>query len=399
LRWRHGHHPRELPLRPALKAAALAALLSLGGCLGCDQVPPEALTRCDQGTLLPGSVKTDILFVVDDSGSMAAEQTRLATAFADFIAQLSATPVQNDFQVGVTTTAVDLPLCDAFDGGGACTTWHLRTAYASGAPYAAGALVAAAGRPAILGAGSPTLVDDFIANVRVGTLGPSKEQGLRAMQQALDGRNPGFLRPGARLAVIIVSDEDDCSDSGTAPQIIYAGTDRCHSDQEQALLPPVQRYVDLLRGPLGGEVRNVHLGFLVGVNVTGNPPRPVCNSAGYPPYRYQVLADAFGADAVVADVCQPDFSTTLAAIAAALDPGQTVPLSGQPADWRLLQVGLTRGDGSQDACRVGPPGTPAADAQAIYQAPQAGSPPRITFQGTCLLRAGDSIQIRVVCAG
>jgi len=337
--------------------------------------------------------------VVDDSGSMAAEQTRLATAFADFIAQLSATPVQNDFQIGVTTTAVDLPLCDAFDGGGNCTTWHLRTAYASGAPYAAGALVAAAGRPTILGAGSPTLVADFIANVQVGTLGPSKEQGLRAMQQALDGRNAGFLRPGARLAVVIVSDEDDCSDSGTAPAIIYAGTDRCHSDAEQALLPPVQRYLDLLRGPLGGEVRDVHLGVIAGVNVTGDPPRPVCNSQGYPPYRYQVLADAFGADAVVADVCQPDFSATLAAIAAALDPGQTVPLSGEPADWRLLQVGLTRADGSQASCRVGPPGSAPADAQAVYRAPQAGSPPRITFQGTCLLRPGDSIQIRVVCAG
>jgi len=408
LRRRHRHHPGDLPLRPALKTAALAALLSLSGCLGCDTVPPDALTRCDQGALLPASVRTDILFVVDNSGSMAAEQSRLATAFRDFIAQLSATPVQNDFQIGITTTAVDLPDCTRWDANRNCTTWQLQTAYGTGAPFEAGSLFAAlvdpgppeVRRPAILRAGSPTLVDDFIANVRVGTLGPSKEQGLRALQQALDGRNAGFLRPGAALAVVIVSDEDDCSDSGSDPQIIYSGADRCHSDAEQALLPPVQRYVDLLRGPLGGEVRQVHLGILAGLDsTTGQPVQPSCNREGYPAYRYRQLADAFGADAVVADVCQPDFTATLGTLAAALDPGQTVPLSGEPADWRLLQVGLTRADGSQASCRVGPPGTPAADAQAIYQAPQAGSPPRLTFQGACVLRVGDSIQIRVVCAG
>jgi len=394
-----------VPLRPALRPLALLGLLALGGCLGCDSVPPDAVTRCDQGTLLPATVQTDILFVVDDSGSMAAEQTRLANAFSDFIAQLSASPVQNDFQIGITTTAVDRPDCDAFDRAGTCTLWHLQTTYPPpapgqiGPPYPAGALVAAAGRPTILRRGSPTLVDDFIASIQVGTLGPSKEQGLRAMAQALDGRNPGFLRPGARLAVVLVTDEDDCSDSSTAPAIIYAGTDRCHSSAEQALLPPVQGYADLLRGPLGGEVRNVHLGIIAGLDATGQPAQPSCNPDGYPAFRYRLLADAFGADAVVADVCQPDFSGTLAEIAAALDPGQTVPLSGAPADWRLLQVGLTRADGSQAACRVGPSGSTPAAADAIYQAPQAGSPPSLTFQGGCLLRPGDSIQIRVVCAG
>lgn len=339
--------------------------------------------------------------MVDDSGSMAAEQSRLATAFADFIARLSATPVQNDYQIGITTTAVDLPLCDTFDGAGACTAWHLITAYGDGRPFAAGALVAAAGRPVLLRAGSPTLVDDFVANIQVGTAGPSKEQGLRAMQQALDGRNAGFLRPGARLAVLVVTDEDDCSDSPTAPGVIYPPfQDACHTAAEQARLPPVQGYVDLLRGPLGGEVRDVRLGILGGFDPNGQPIRPSCNRDGFGAFRYRLLANAFAGDAVVGDVCAPDFTATLAAIAAALDPGQTVPISGEPADWRLLQVGLTRRDGSQAACRVGLPGAAAADAQVIYRAPQAGSgQPTLTFQGACLLQPGDSIQIRVVCAG
>jgi len=394
-----------------VKALALAAAGTLAGCLGCDSVPTEAVTRCEQEAIVPGAFRTDILFVVDNSGSMAVEQGLLASAFSDFITELSTSPVQNDFQIGITTTAVDVPVCIHWDASRNCTSWELRTSYGNGEPYEAGSLVAAlvtpatpttpeVRRPAILRAGSPTLVDDFMANVALGVSGPSKEQGLRAMEQALDGRNAGFLRPGSALAVILVTDEDDCSDSGTDPQIVFSGPDRCHSDADQALLPPVQRYIDVLRGSLGGEVRDVHLGIIAGVDATtGAPVQPACNADGYPAYRYRALADAFGESAVVADVCQPDFAATLAAIAAMLDPGQTVPLSGAPADWRLLQVGLTRADGSQASCRMGLPGAAAAEAEAVYHPPQAGSPPRITFQGACLLRPGDSIQIRVVCAG
>lgn len=399
-----------MPLRP-LTGLLLAAAGGLGGCLGWDTVPRDAVTRCEQDAIVPAAVQTDILFIVDNSASMAVEQGLLASAFSDFITQLSGSPVQNDFQIGITTTAVDLPACTRWDASHQCTSWELRTTYESGAPFEAGRLVAAlvtpatpgtpeVRRPAILRAGSPTLVEDFMANVALGVSGPSKEQGLRAMAQALDGRNAGFLRPGAALAVVIVTDEDDCSDSGTDPQIIYSGADRCHSNADQALLPPVQGYVDLLRGSIGGQVRDVHLGIIAGVDAsTGAPVQPACNADGYPAYRYRALADAFGQRAVVADVCQPGFTATLAAIAAMLDPGQTVSLSGVPADWRLLQVGLTRADGSQVSCRTGLSGAAAADTEAVYNPPQAGSPPRITFQGGCLLRPGDSIQIRVVCAG
>jgi hypothetical protein len=358
--------------------------------------------------LIPDRVKTDILFVVDDSGSMAAEQTRLASAFSDFINQLSSTPVQNDFQIGVTTTSVDWPICDSsLDGAGECIGgFTLRTGYPpypGGPPYAAGALVAASGHPAILAAGSPTLVPDFIANVQVGIAGSSKEQGLRAMRLALearvqDGANAGFLRPGARLAVIVVTDEDDCSDLASPPAVIWdPARDRCHSDADQALLPPVQAFADFLLGPLAGEMRPVTVAVVAGVDpVTKQPAMPSCNSFGYQANRYKQLVDAFGAAGFIDDVCQPDFTPTLASIAALLDPGQTLPLSGAPPDWRLLQVSVTRA-GSTVACRVGLPGS--ATAEAVYQAPQAGRPPSLTFQGTCRLQPGDAVDVRVICAG
>jgi type IV pilus biogenesis protein CpaD/CtpE len=53
------------PLRTALLAAVLAAF---AGCGGCDTVPTEAIQDCSQSAVFAGHVKTDILFVVDDSG-------------------------------------------------------------------------------------------------------------------------------------------------------------------------------------------------------------------------------------------------------------------------------------------------------------------------------------------
>ena len=94
--------------------------------------------------------KTDILFVVDDSGSMAAEQALLGTAFKAFIDTLATLPVKQAFQIGVTTTSVDEPFDDGKGG------FTLQTTYASGQPYPAGALVGAAGKK-ILGADNPTL--------------------------------------------------------------------------------------------------------------------------------------------------------------------------------------------------------------------------------------------------
>jgi hypothetical protein len=389
------------------RTAALAALVALAGCGGCDDVPSGAVTDCTQGALVPGRVKTDILFVVDDSGSMAREQTELGTAFQGFIDALAAAPVGNDFRIGITNTSVDWPICRTYGAGGVCTAFDLQTSYPggapyNGAPYPAGALVAASGRPRILDAGSPTLVDDFVQNVRVGTGGSAKEQALRAMRLALsdriaDGSNAGFLRPGARLAVVIVGDEDDCSEDGP-PQVIYApGQDGCHSAAEQALLTPVQDYVDFLGGPVAGEVRPPLVAAVVGQEQTPPAPGIACNPGGYPGYRFFAFAGAFGASAQVADVCAPDFTGLFAAIATLLDPGQTMPLSGTPPDWRLLQVHVDRADRTSADCTVGLPGDPSAEV--IYGAPLGAQPATLTFQGACVLKPGDAVQIHLLCAG
>lgn len=381
----------------------LATLFAALAC-ACSSAPPGAVTHCQTSTLVPGVPRTDILFVVDDSGSMRAEQTLLASGFKQFIDQLASLPVKGSFQIGITTTSVDFPYTDA------AGVYHLQTTYGGDPtrPYPQGSLVGPAASR-ILSASSATLVQDFQANVNVGIDGSGKEQGLRAALLAVtdrvaDGANAGFLRPGARLAIILVSDEDDCSDPATPPAIIYSGTtDRCHTDADQALLPPVASYLDAFRQPLAGEKRDLIVAELVGVDASGQPVKTLaCNPAGYGGYRYTAFAQGVktgGGQALVADVCQGDFTSTLDAIAGLLAT-QTVPLSEAPTDWRFLAVSVTRAAGATVACTVGLEGDPSAIGKdVVYTPPLAGRPASLTFGGSCTLGQGDDVHVELLCAG
>jgi hypothetical protein len=145
--------------------------------------------------------KIDILWVVDDSGSMSEEQNLLANNFSSFISFADSLGV--DYQVGVTTTEVN-------------------------EPSTAGVLWGCNGFPKIIRASDANRVQAFqcAANVTSPPSGNSRpnpggsdeqEAGLQAGRMALDvpnvtGANAGFLRQDARLAVIMVSDEEDQSD-------------------------------------------------------------------------------------------------------------------------------------------------------------------------------------------
>jgi hypothetical protein len=430
---------------------ALAALLP--GCTSCDRAPSTALTSCRQGAIVQGAVKTDILFVVDDSGSMAPHQTNLANNLATFINRLKTSPVVNDFQIGVTTTSVA-------DFNGNLTGEQ-------------GCFVG----PILVGS-SPTLVADFQGQVAVGTGGSGKEQPLRAMRQALAGPRPGsctnnsgFLRPGAKLAVVILTDEDDNSESTTSVantndrthNDVPAGTSGAGVDYKFTVEDPVADYAALLNGPLDGEVRDVVIGVIAGVDAAtglptngyshtyggntsynrwgcGSPVNNACvanvcglNAVTNPASAPNQVMDAWccgGAtgtactstcaaaydkadrlvaflglfDAnrrVLASICDASFANALDQIAG-LIISPTVPLDGAPADPALLVVRVGRPDGSSTACTLAPAGTPAAaTADAVYTPPAGARSATITFSdaGACRLDQGYAIQIDVICAG
>lgn len=398
----------------------VVAAAASSGCASCETLPEGALTQCEDSRIVPAAVQTDILFVIDDSGSMSQEQENLRSNLSLFIQALASAPIANEFQIGVTTTAVA-----NFDG---------TAQYPSGVPYPNGTLVAidrtggapvpgdfvfsngAFGGTRILAAGSPTLVQDFEANVLVGTTGTGKEQPFLAARRALEasvegGVNAGFLRPGARLAIVFVSDEDDCSDSARIiPPTTTAGNNACHDlDVKQTDLDSIDAFAAFLRGPIAGAPRDVLVAAIVGVDPATREPscgQPQCLNQGCGSAldkgdRFVDLVGALGPVRTrLGSICDQSFETILRDIAGLL-VSQTVPLEGTPADWRMLVAGVERG-GATIPCTIGLEGTPDADpalADAVYSPPREGSPASLTFQRNCRVQQGDRIQLNVVCAG
>ena len=128
--------------------------------------------------------EVDVLFVVDDSCSMADEQHQLGQNFSSFIS--TANVRQVDFQIGVTTTDVSF------------------------GPQ--GDLVGP-----IITRSTPNFERAFQQQAVRGVGGSGFEQGLEAMNRALEkaaagtAPNAGLLRRGAAFVLIIISDEDDQS--------------------------------------------------------------------------------------------------------------------------------------------------------------------------------------------
>lgn len=144
--------------------------------------------------------KVDILWVVDDSGSMDEEQNALATNFQSFV-QFADSLGGVDYQLGVTTTEINDPV-----GGDlwACSGYNKVIKSSD------------ANREAAFQCAS-RVTNPPGGNRRPNPGGSDEaEAGLQAARLALDhptidNENAGFLRDDARLAVIMVSDEEDQS--------------------------------------------------------------------------------------------------------------------------------------------------------------------------------------------
>ncbi len=366
------------------RIATLTAVVAvLSGC-ACDTVPSDALESCEASQVSPGAVKTDILFVIDDSSSMSEEQAALRAALAEFITTLNNSPVKDDFQIGVTTTSVDTR------------------------GTAAGALVGAGIMPGT----SPTLVPDFEATVMVGTAGSLWEQPFEAAKLAIEKSAPGsgwpndgFIRPGARLAIFFLSDEDDCSND-VSPGPSSAD---CRSAKVAGTLYPISRYTDFLRAPINGEVKEVVVYAVAGFSQTTLAlscsgawcTDKTCSTALDKGDRFLALAQAFGATGRIGSICSPTLNATLFEFAGAI-MSQQMPLEGAPADPGLLVVKVTKAaTGEVVSCgTVAMVGTPeAGTANVVYSPPQAGRPATLWFQHGCALAAGDRVNLDVICAG
>lgn len=165
----------------------------------------------------------DVLFIVDDSSAMAQKQETLGASMQAFVDRLAAGPSGlPDLHVGVVTTDMGTRFGDAAQpapgigtlGAGGCANRGNDGALTiSGAAVTDRFLVDVALPD---GTRQRNYAGDLAAvlgdMVRVGAGGCGFEQPLAAMRAALENpANTRFLRSQAKLAIVFVSDEDDCS--------------------------------------------------------------------------------------------------------------------------------------------------------------------------------------------
>jgi len=394
----------------AMRHSILAALIAGGTVLDAacgPAAPANAVKTCQD--LAIAEDRTDILFVVDDSGSMDDKQQNLARNFDAFVLRLSGSPARNAYQVAVVTSDVN-----RYDAGTFPDTF-VASSVCQGSPmvggtYPKGAIVSVSGPsdparrlfsttsgPRILSAGSPTLAVDFKNNVYVGVCGSGREQGLEAARLALSpplvsGANAGFVRSGARLVVIFISDDDDCSD----PESTGTG-----EEPTACTSYPVQRYVEFFQGDVAGERKDLFVAAIAAVDPTTRRPSQ-CRVEGttalaeHAAFRYADFIAGFGERGLLDSVCKASFSDTLVEIASRIS--QAVPLAAAPADPGLLAVAVIRPDGTRQACTVKTQGAPGS-ADVVYVAPAGSRPPSLVFGGACSLGMGDRLDVKLLCVG
>ncbi len=183
-------------------------------------IPPISLIS--SADLISDSVKKmDILFVVDNSNSMAEEQEMLALAFPAFINTLKPFSFFLDLHIGVISTDLgaggyNIPSCLAPNGDGGKLQNSPRKDGCSPPkdPYIA---IAEDKNGITTNVANDLITEAFSCIALLGVEGCGFEQPLASILQALDStNNPNFMRDDALLGIIVLSDEDDCSATSPA---------------------------------------------------------------------------------------------------------------------------------------------------------------------------------------
>jgi len=315
------------------RALSINALLAaLAGCVdysfGDEDPEVEPDVYATEAFSQAASPKVDVLWIVDNTGSMAEEQAALAEGFGAFIEALDAHALA--YQVGVITTDMTAD---------------------------AGLLQ---GNPWII---TPELDDPesaFAAAVDVGTESVGDEAGLAALVAALSeplrsGDNRGFRRPDAVLHAIAVSDADDASAGWLDDPVAEA----------EALL--------------AAEAQASGLPAFLSAVVCDDPGGCACEGggAGVPGLTWIEVAEATGG--VVSGICEGDLLPVVAALGElSVTLGDTFYLSATPHGDPQVWVDGERAEGGwavlDDPPRLVFAAPPPAGAlvEIRYQLPPAG---------------------------
>lgn len=250
-----------------------------------ERLPNFKLIPRSQGYLATGQSnnKVDILWVIDNSGTMGPKQTNLRNSINSFMTEFATKGM--DYRIAVVTTDIRPvdplnPLDPNFSGQAAC-------------------FVASGANDLII---TPNTVNPATVlgdNANVGFFGSADAHGIDAVEMALSepnlsNCNAGFLRSDAFLAVIHFSDADDNTLATANGLLTFLDT----------VKTPVST-------PNGGTVRS----YFISAMVVEDVARAECVALG--PFselgsKYIDLADQTGG--AVASICENDFSAGLLAV-------------------------------------------------------------------------------------
>jgi hypothetical protein len=258
---------------------------------GDQQFPPD-----DSGG--SGCQKIDLLFVIDNSGSMGQEQANLIANFPQFITVLDQSGL--DYRVAVTTTSVDYHYQMSFPVGG-----NIPQNTGAGED---GSMI----KPATcnmtrrwIEKNDPMPAQTFSCVANVGTGGNSDEMPLAAMRTAFEERmadmtNAGFHRSDALLGIVFLTDEDDCS----YEQSVTLGFSEslCENQME-----PATNYVSFLDTYTGNRTR------WAAAAIAGMGPGSCTSTFGdaVEATRLKAFVAAAGSQARMSSICDGDLSVSL----------------------------------------------------------------------------------------
>lgn len=283
-----------------------SAMVSLGLFNACSKVNFESQASLDDGSCVHLGIRTnkcgleahdqtaevkanldvDVLFVVDNSGSMKQEQIDIANKISGFMDKIK----DLNWQIALTTTddRITTPAAD-----GVARPWsdgQFRPFDADdGVEFILKApLVNPADAQAKLGHA-----------IQVGLLGSGNERAIRATYRAVErasaaGANQEFHRPGARLAVVAISDEDECS----------KGHATCNAATAAQSDP--QNLVNFVKSQLGADK------VFTFNSIIYIPGDATCTTGGNEGNSYKGITALTGG--ILASVCSTDFATPLSAL-------------------------------------------------------------------------------------
>jgi len=234
----------------------------------------------------------DLLFVIDDSGSMADQQDSLIASFPGFVTGIQSRLGQaQSYHIGIVTTE------DYQANAVGCREIGDLITQTGGPSSSASMCGPFAGGHSWMDGTEPSLAQKFACVGKVGAGGSSDERIARAVMNALEPSrnaqgacNAGFSRPESLLVIVIITDEDDVADGCDGNGICDTyGSGGTSTD-----------WYNTVVAHRGGYAQNIVVLSLIG--------RQLNNACGATPAsRLLGFTNKFDERGFIGDVCAPNY--------------------------------------------------------------------------------------------